>query len=168
MIKLPVQTHLPAVNSDDGRRIVQSLAEMYQNVSAAVNQISDSVDRVLAVLGQLVVASSGVSHGILLLQHDGILAIESATFVSATLAASTAVRNGYAYVETAPIAAALTIQITVNGVAYGIVLTIADGTLQSNMIGGLPSIAGGGLVNADVTGVGSTEPGRRLTVVILF
>lgn len=99
-------------------------------------------------------------------QAEGTLAIESAV-ASLPVHLGTSIRDMYAKVDVAPTGAAITIAVKVNGSTVA-TLTIAAGYTVSGAVSGaaLAPLVANDVISIDITGVGSTEPGRGLTVVV--
>jgi hypothetical protein len=75
-------------------------------------------------------------------------------------------RSMFAVVKSAPTGSAITIVVTVNGVAYGSTLTIAAGALRSNTASPSTSVNQDDKLNYNITSVGSSYPGEDMTLVV--
>jgi hypothetical protein len=107
---------------------------------------------------------------------DGVLGVQSDAVTGATLAQAASVRSISATVLGAPVGAAIMCVVKVAGNTIG-TLAILDGAVVSNTIDMLSTMGSGGNVDGivipagaqvslDVTSVGSTYPGKRLTVTV--
>ena len=113
-----------------------------------------------------------LSGGQIDLTVDGVVAVESDAVPAATLPYSSSVRNIFATVEQAPVGSALTCVVKVAGSpmatltipAEQIVSNTLSMTTQPNVDGMV--IAEGQPVTVDITSVGSTFPGKRLTATV--
>ena len=110
------------------------------------------------------------------LMVDGVLGVQSDAVTGATLAQAASVRSISATVLGAPVGAAIMCVVKVAGNTIG-TLAILDGAVVSNTIDMLSTMGSGGNVDGivipagaqvslDVTSVGSTYPGKRLTVTV--
>jgi hypothetical protein len=103
---------------------------------------------------------------------DGVVAIESNAVPAATLPRSSSVRDIFATVEQAPGGSPLTCVVNINGAAIA-TLTIPTGQVVSNTLDmtTIPSVQGlvihsGQPITLDITAVGSSYPGKRLTATV--
>ena len=103
---------------------------------------------------------------------EGVVAIESNAVPPATLPQASSIRDLFATIGQPPVGSPLTCVVRVNGTAIG-TLTIPAGQIVSNAVDMTtdPSVEGLIIpaeqpVALDVTGVGSSYPGKRLMVTI--
>jgi hypothetical protein len=103
---------------------------------------------------------------------DGVVAIESNAVPAATLPRPSSVRDIFAIVEQAPGGSPLTCVLKVSGAAIA-TLTIPTGQVVSNTMDVTtnPSVRGlvipaGHPITLDITAVGSSYPGKRLTATV--
>ena len=113
-----------------------------------------------------------LSGGQIDLTVDGVVAIESNAVPAATLPRSSSVRDIFATVEQAPGGSPLTCVVNVNGAAIA-TLTIPTGQVVSNTLDMTtnPGVMGlviqtGQPITLDITAVGSSYPGKRLTATV--
>jgi hypothetical protein len=123
------------------------------------NYTTGSLDKGLRVL----------SGGTIEMVVEGIIGVESNAVPEVRLPLATSILDIYAAVDEAPTGSGISVQVKVDGDGYGDEATIADGTATpANTVSGrdLPAIAAETPIRLDVTGVGSTFPGRRLVIRI--
>jgi hypothetical protein len=114
-------------------------------------------------------SSSNSSTGQLTLAKSGILSVQSDVCPSVTLSASQAFTAAVVLLKQKPIGAPVTLQLYVNGVAWGPQLstTALSTTVDVSSAGAIPANQ---LVRVDVTGVGASLsggfPGSDLTVIL--
>ena len=112
-----------------------------------------------------------LSGGQVDLSVDGILAIESDAVPAASLSQSSSVKDIFAKVEQPPVGSPLSCVVKVNGEAIP-VLTIEGEPISNTIdITSDPGVCGlkilaGQPITLDITAVGSTYPGKRLTATI--
>jgi hypothetical protein len=113
-----------------------------------------------------------LSGGQIDLVVEGVIGIESNACPPATLPESSSIRDMYAWVEQAPVGSPIECILKVDGEELA-TLTIAAGSTFSNVVAMDTNPSVDGLVipaqkkiTLDVTGVGSTFPGQRLTATI--
>ena len=113
-----------------------------------------------------------LSGGQIDLTADGVISVESDAVPAATLPYSSSVRNIFATLEQAPVGSAVTCVVNVAGTPMA-TLTIPAGQIVSNTVSMAtqPSVDGivigeGQPVTLDITSVGSTFPGKRLTATV--
>jgi hypothetical protein len=110
-----------------------------------------------------------LTGGQVTLQLPGYLAVQDGAVPLLDPGATYSVRDVYAYVNSAPIGGlGISLQVTVNGQAYGAPLTIASGSTQSLSLDGslLPVLRAGEKIGLNIQSVGGQAPGSDLTVVI--
>jgi hypothetical protein len=112
-----------------------------------------------------------LSGGQILMQVDGVLAVQSAAVAPLILDRDYAVRSIYAVVEQPASEVAIRLQVTVNGVAYGPTLEIAARASQSPEFSAndLPPLKAEDRLSLDVISVAGAAagfPGGRLTVCV--
>jgi hypothetical protein len=100
-------------------------------------------------------------------QIAGYLAIQRGATPSLLVEADRSVRDIYAIVGTAAAGSSITLQLRRNGSLYATILFLAGAT-NSNVTGGfgLPALRAGDLLSLDGTGVGTTNPGSDLTLIV--
>lgn len=127
------------------------------NSPAADISFTQTVDRGLRTL----------SGGQFSFQIDGFLAIQNGASPDLIVEASHSVRDIFAVVRQAPSGSPVQIQLNQNGTLY-CALTIAGGaTISSSVSGlGLPALMAGARISIDILGVGVTNPGSDLTVIM--
>jgi hypothetical protein len=100
-------------------------------------------------------------------QISGYLAIQTNAAPALIVDADRSVRDIYGIVNTAPIGAAIVLQINVNGSSYASVQISAGATISNVQDAfGLPALRAGDLLSLNITGVGTTVPGSDLTLVL--
>ncbi|HTM48820.1 MAG TPA: hypothetical protein VL285_09080 [Bryobacteraceae bacterium] len=131
------------------------------------NSQGDSETASVAVTGTVNRGLRTLSGGQYTLQIDGFLSIENGATPDLLIEASHSIRDIYAVVRQAPTESPVTIRINQNGSEY-CTLTIAAGELISNSVDGrtLPLMISGARISLDITGVGETNPGSDLTVIV--
>ncbi len=109
-----------------------------------------------------------LSGGQLSLQVNGYLAVEANALPPLTIEATHAVRDVRATVGTAATGSNIAVTVWQNGVSYCSSLVIPAGQTASNPVDGLtlPILNEGSQLTLSVTQVGSSSPGRDLTVTI--
>jgi hypothetical protein len=111
-----------------------------------------------------------LNGGQVTLQVPGFLAVQDSAVPPLDPGATYSVRDVYAYVNTAPSGTTpITLQLTVNGQAYGAPIIIAcDPTQSTPPVDGstLPVLRAGGRIGLNIQKVGDQAPGADLTVVI--
>ncbi len=108
-----------------------------------------------------------LSGGQFSIQIEGFLAIQTNAAPPLVIQASHSVRDIFAVVRDAPTGAAIELRLRQNETMY-CTLTIPAGETMSNVVNGfgLPPLAAGAQLNLDVVSVGTTTPGRDLTVTL--
>ena len=102
-------------------------------------------------------------------QITGYLAIQTGAAPNVVVDATRVVGSMYGVLRTPPGGAGVTLQLNRNGVAYATVQFDAGATTSATVDGfGLPVLHPGDLLSLDVVGVGSTNPGSDLTLVMLL
>lgn len=132
----------------------------------------------LAVADLLVFQSDGSAAGAqpglrtnrggeFLFQVEGVLFIEAAPTAPLPVHVATSIRDIYALAAWPAAGAPITVVVRLNGDVLATV-SIATGATVSPSVSGasLPPLAPGDLLSFDITGVGTTDPGRDLTVVV--
>jgi hypothetical protein len=105
--------------------------------------------------------------GQFLFQVEGVLFLESAPTPALPAHVATSIRDVYALAGSAPAGAALTAVLRRNGEAVATLSIPADATVSPSVSGAsLPPLAAGDLLTFDITSVGTTDPGRDLTLVV--
>ncbi len=100
-------------------------------------------------------------------QIAGYLAVQTGAAPSVIVDADRVVRDIYGIVGTAPTGAGITLQVNRNGSPYATVQFNTGSATSIPTPGfGLPALRAGDIVSMDVTGVGTTNPGSDLTLVI--
>ena len=100
-------------------------------------------------------------------QITGYLAIQTGAAPLVIVDSGQSVRDMYAVLITPSSGAGVTLQLNRNGVAYA-TLQFAAGATVSNVVNGfgLPALNAGDQLSLDVDGVGTTNPGSDLTVIM--
>jgi hypothetical protein len=100
-------------------------------------------------------------------QITGYLAIQTGAAPLVIVDADQSVRDMYAVLITPSTGAGVTLQLNQNGAAYA-TLQFAAGAIVSNVVNGfgLPPLRAGDQLSLDVDGVGTTNPGSDLTVIV--
>jgi hypothetical protein len=100
-------------------------------------------------------------------QITGYLAIQTGAAPLVIVDADQSVRDMYAVLIGPPSGAGVTLEINRNGSAYA-TLQFAAGAAVSNVVSGfgLPALRAGDQLSLDVDGVGTTNPGSDLTVIM--
>jgi hypothetical protein len=137
-------------------------AEMYMtnavgDGSATANEFTSTNDLGLRTLG----------GGQFSFQITGYLAIQSGAAPVVIVDADRAVRDIYGILRTPAAGAGVTLQINLNGTQYATVQFDPAQTVSRTVNGfGLPPLRAGAELSLDVTGVGTTNPGSDLTLVM--
>lgn len=102
------------------------------------------------------------------LEVEGVLGIQSDAVPAITAPAAAAVSAVFAYVKTAPTGAAIRVVVKVNGTAWATCVIQAGQTSATASQSGraLGPLAPGAQITLDITAVGTTFPGERLSVQI--
>ncbi|MDP9170592.1 MAG: hypothetical protein M3N54_08250, partial [Acidobacteriota bacterium] len=100
-------------------------------------------------------------------QISGYLAIQTGAAPVVIVDADRAVWQIYAMLRSPSAGAGVTLQLTLNGSSYT-TLQFDPGATTSNLTDGfgLPALRAGDVLSLDVTGVGTTNPGSDLTVIV--
>jgi hypothetical protein len=100
-------------------------------------------------------------------QITGYLAVQTGAAPNIIVDSSRAVRDIYAVLRTPPSGAGVTLRLNRNGSLYATVPFDA-GAITSHVIAGfgLPALMAGDQLSLDVTGVGTTNPGSDLTLIV--
>jgi hypothetical protein len=100
-------------------------------------------------------------------QITGYLAIQTGAAPLVIVDSGQSVRDMYAVLITPSSGAGVTLQLNRNGAAYA-TLQFALGATVSNVVNGfgLPALSAGDQLSLDVDGVGTTNPGSDLTVIM--
>jgi hypothetical protein len=137
-------------------------AEMYMtnavgNGPVAVNEYTSTNDLGLRTLG----------GGQFSFQISGYLAIQTGASPSVIVDADRAVRDIYGILRIPSAGAGVTMQINLNGTLYATVQFDLAATVSGTVSGfGLPPLRAGDELSLDITGVGTTNPGSDLTLVM--
>ena len=143
-----------------GARIAS--VEMYMtnavgNGPVAANQYTSTNDLGLRTLG----------GGQFSFQITGYLAIQTGAAPNVIVDADRAVRDVYGILRTPSAGAGVTLQINLNGTQYATIQFDPAATISGSVTGfGLPALRVGDELSVDVTGVGTTNPGADLTLVM--
>jgi hypothetical protein len=100
-------------------------------------------------------------------QISGYLAIQTGAAPSVVVDADRALRDLYGILRTPAAGAGVTLQVNLNGRPYATVQFDVGATVSGTVSGfGLPALHAGDELSLDVTGVGTTNPGSDLALVI--
>jgi hypothetical protein len=128
---------------------------------AAINPYTGNIDSGLRTL----------AGGQLSFQITGYLALQTAAAPSIAVDRDRSIRDIYGILGTAPVGAGVTLRLNRNGVLWATVQFAAGSTTSAPVIDGfglIPLRGGspGDILSLDVTGVGTTNPGSDLTLII--
>ena len=129
--------------------------------ATAVNPYTQNIDNGLRTL----------SGGQLSFQITGYLAIQNNAAPSIAIDTDCSIRDIYGILGTAPVGSGVTLQLNRNGAAWATVSFAAGSTTSSPVVDGfgltpLRGGAPGDILSLNVTGVGTTNPGSDLTLII--
>jgi Putative phage tail protein len=127
------------------------------NGAVAVNTYTTTNDQGLRTL----------AGGQFAFQISGYLAVQTGAAPIVVVDVDRAVRDIYALLATPSSGAGVTLQLNLNGAAYA-TLEFDPGAATSNLVNGfaLPALRAGDHLSLDVAGVGTTNPGSDLTVIM--
>ncbi|HVW87372.1 MAG TPA: hypothetical protein VHB50_21950, partial [Bryobacteraceae bacterium] len=137
-------------------------AELY-----LTNALGDGAISVLALTNTIDSGLRTLGGGQFSFQISGYLAIQTGAAPDIIVDADRCVRDVYAVLRTPSAGAGVTLQINLNGLPYTTV-QFDPGAITSGVINGfgLPSLHAGDQLSLDVAGVGTTNPGSDLTLIM--